>query len=141
MGLSSISLPYDSVLKAYLKGLKDSDILLTTGRIKVTTGDVLHKVNYMVMNAEIKHHRIETAHDLLKALLDEERLKCIMNMGSAFGSHFSTVESAQFHVIADEEKETFTVSADKIKTTLLTHLQVRNDIYFELRRDMRELLG
>ena len=76
MGLSSISLPYDSVLTAYLKGLKDSDILLTTGRIKVTTGDVLHKVNYMVMNAEIKHHRIETAHDLLKALLDEERLKC-----------------------------------------------------------------
>ena len=35
VGLSSISLPHDSKMSSYLKGLKDDDVLLTTGRIKV----------------------------------------------------------------------------------------------------------
>ena len=44
--LSSISLPHDSKMSSYLKGLKDDDVLLTTGRIKVATGDIQHKVTY-----------------------------------------------------------------------------------------------
>ena len=46
VGLSSISLPHDSKVSSYLKGLKDDDVLLTTGRIKVATGDIQHKVTY-----------------------------------------------------------------------------------------------
>ena len=46
VGLSSISLPHDSKMSSYLKGLKDDDVLLTTGRIKVATGDIQHKVTY-----------------------------------------------------------------------------------------------
>ena len=136
VGLSSISLPHDSKVSSYLKGLKDDDVLLTTGRIKVATGDIQHKVTYNVTYGDIKQHRIETVHDLLKSLFDEERLKCIMNMGSAFGSHFSSGHSAQFEVIADEDKETITVTADKVKSTDITHQEVRDGLYFELPRDV-----
>lgn len=141
VGLSSISLPHDSKVSSYLKGLKDDDVLLTTGRVKVATGDIQHKVTYNVTYGDIKQHRIETVHDLLKSLFDEERLKCIMNMGSALGSHFSSGHSAQFEVIADEDKETITVTADKVKSTDITHQEVRDGLYFELPRDMCELFG
>ena len=99
VGLSSISLPHDSKVSSYLKGLKDDDVLLTTGRIKVATGDIQHKVTYNVTYGDIKQHRIETVHDLLKSLFDEEPFKCIMNMGSAFRSHFSAGHSAQFESV------------------------------------------
>ena len=99
MGLSCISLPHDSKISSYLKGLKDDDVLLTTGRIKVATGDIQHKVTYNVTYGDIKQHRIETVHDLLKSLFDEEPFKCIMNMGSAFRSHFSAGHSAQFESV------------------------------------------
>ena len=131
VGLSSISLPHDSKMSSYLKGLKD-DVLLTTGRIKVATGDIQHKVTYNVTYGDIKQHRIETVHDLLKSLFDEERLKCIMNMGSAFWSHFPSGHSAQFEVIADEHKETVSVTADKVKSTDITHQEARDGLYFEL---------
>ena len=135
VGLSSISLPHDSKMSSYLKGLKD-DVLLTTGRIKVATGDIQHKVTYNVTYGDIKQHRIETVHDLLKSLFDEERLKCIMNMGSAFWSHFPSGHSAQFEVIADEHKETVSVTADKVKSTDITHQEARDGLYFELPRDV-----
>ena len=118
-------------MSSYLKGLKD-DVLLTTGRIKVATGDIQHKVTYNVTYGDIKQHRIETVHDLLKSLFDEERLKCIMNMGSAFWSHFPSGHSAQFEVIADEHKETVSVTADKVKSTDITHQEARDGLYFEL---------
>ena len=62
-------------------------------------------------------------------------------MGSAFRSHFSSGHSAQFEVIADEDKETITVTADKVKSTDITHQEVRDGLYFELPRDMCELFG
>ena len=136
VGLSSISLPHDSKVSSYLKGLKDDDVLLTTGRIKVATGDIQHKVTYNVTYGDIKQHRMETVHNLLKSLFDEERLKCIMNMGSAFWSHFPSGHSAQFEVIADEHKETVSVTADKVKSTDITHQEARDGLYFELPRDV-----
>ena len=55
--------------------------------------------------------------ELSSISLPHDSVKCIVDIGSTFGSHFSTDKTSQFHVIANEEKETFTVSADKIKTT------------------------
>ena len=141
MGLSGISLPHDSKMYSYLKGLKDDDVLLTTGRLKVATGDIQHKVTYNVTYGDIKQHCIETVHYLLKSLFDEERLTRIMNRGSAYGSHFYSGHSAQFEVIADEGKEKITVTADKVKSTDITHQEVRDGLYFELPRDMCELFG
>ena len=128
VGLSSISLPHDSKMYSYLKGLKDDDVLLTTGRLKVATGDIQHKVTYNVTYGDIKQHCIETVHYLLKSLFDEERLTRIMNRGSAYGSHFYSGHSAQFEVIADEGKEKITVTADKVKSTDITHQEVRDGL-------------
>ena len=43
-------------------------------------------------------------------------------------------------MIADEDKKTITVAADKVKSTDITHQEVRDGLYFELPRDMCELL-
>ena len=40
-----------------------------------------------------------------------------------------------------KKKETFTISADKIKSSALAHSQVRDDIYFKLPRNMCQLFG
>ena len=44
-------------------------------------------------------------------------------------------------MIADEDKETITVAADKVKSTNITHQEVRDGLYFELPRDMCELFS
>ena len=74
-------------------------------------------------------------------MFDEERLTRIVNRGSAYGSHFYSGHSAQFEVIADEGKEKITVTADKVKSTNITHQEVRDGLYFELPREMCELFG
>ena len=43
--------------------------------------------------------------ELSSISLPHDSVKCIVDIGSTFGSHFSTDKTSQFHVIANEKKK------------------------------------
>ena len=77
-----------------------------------STTNQIYKVTY----GEVKQRRIDTAHDLLKAMFDVEQNKGVFDLRNAWATGFANGQSAQFKVIAD-------------------------DIYFCIRADLCELMG
>ena len=86
---SGISLPHDYFTGHYLKGLTDDSLLLIPARKQVvladaTTTNQIYKMTY----GEIRDRRIDTAHNLLKAMFYVERNKCVFNLGNAWATAF-----------------------------------------------------
>lgn len=141
VGLSGISLPHDSIMDHHLKGLTPDSLLLITARKQLvisnqSTTNQIYKVTY----GEIKRRRIDTAHDLLKAMFDVERNKCVFDLGNAWATGFANGESVHFMVIADDEGETFTVTAKDVSSSIFKS-DIRSHIYFCIRADLCELMG
>ena len=138
VGLSSISLPHESsesLLENYLKGLSDTARLLVTSRRKVAlSDDSKTATQYNVTYGDIKHRRIDTVHDLLKDLFDVEREKCIIDLGDAWATTLANGESAQFKVIADDEGESFTVTAEDVSSSISNSDKTRPGPYLTMKK-------
>ena len=76
VGMSSISLPSESLLIPYLKGLNDGSILLRTFRMVYRSRENLDQsILTLVEYSDLKHRRLETVYELLQALFEAEWLK------------------------------------------------------------------
>ena len=71
-----------------------------------------------VTYGDIKHRCIDTVNNLLRALFDLEQEKCIIDLGDAWATTLANGESAQFKVIADDEGESFTVTAEDVNSSI-----------------------
>ena len=71
VGMSCISLPSESILTPFLKGLSDGSIMMKTYReVYMDSG---HKdIEVMVSYGDIKDTRMTTVYDLLKILFERE---------------------------------------------------------------------
>ena len=119
VGLSSISLPHESLLANYLKGLTDDTLLLVSSRMKIRlSDDHVAAEQYTVTYGEIKDREIVTVHDLLKTLFDVECEKCITDLGDVWATTLANGHKSQFKVIADDEGETFTVTAEDVSPSI-----------------------
>ena len=101
-----------------------------------STTNQIYKVTYR----EIKQRRIDMAHDLLKAMFDVERNKCVFDLGNAWATGFANDERVRFKVIADDEGETFTVTAKDFSSSI-SKSDIRSHIYFCICADLCELMG
>ena len=101
-----------------------------------STTNQIYKVTY----GEIKQRRIDTAHDLLKAMFDVKRNKGVFDLGNVWATGFANGESVQFKFIADDEGETFTVTAKDVSSSI-SKSDIRSHIYFCIRADLCELMG
>ena len=141
VGLSCISLPQESLLANYLEGLTDDTLVLVSSRIKIRlSDDHVAAEQYTVTDGEIKDREIITVHDLLKALFDVEREKCIIDLGDAWATTLVNGDKAQFKVIADDEGEMFTVTAEDVSSSIFDS-NFRNYVKFLLKNDFCQLMG
>ncbi|PFX27134.1 hypothetical protein AWC38_SpisGene8161 [Stylophora pistillata] len=146
VGMSSISLPHESRLKKYLHITPDATRLLTTKRrVYVVLAQQLGVITTYVDLRDIKDKPLDTPHDLLKALFEVERERFILELGKA-GVLANKIPTGkfphlQFDVSFDDALEACTVSAEKIIPDTLSNNDVRDNVYFELRKDLCILLG
>ena len=79
VGMSSISLPSESILTPYLKGLSDGSGMLKTHRVlyrkRGSSSGALTEVYTTVNYSDVKHRHMETVYDLLQVLFETEYLK------------------------------------------------------------------
>lgn len=140
VGLSSISLPHESLVANYLKGLTDDTLLLVSRRIKIRLSDNwVAPEQYTVAYGEIKDREIVTVYDLLKALFDVEREKCIIDLGDSWATALANGNKAQYKVITNDEGETFTVTAEDVSSSI-SDSNFRNYVEFLLKHDLCQLM-
>ncbi|PFX20702.1 hypothetical protein AWC38_SpisGene14840 [Stylophora pistillata] len=146
VGMSSISLPHESRLKKYLNNLPFATRLLTTKRrVYVVVTQQLDVTTTYVHYSDIKDKPLDTPHNLLKALFEVEREKYLLNLGESgvWANEMPTGKfpDLQFDVSFNDALETCTVSAEKTIPDTLSNNDVRDHVYFELRKDLCILLG
>lgn len=115
-------------------------LLITVQKQVVISNQSTTSQIYKVTYGEIKQRRIDTAHDLLKVIFDVERNKCVFDLGNAWATGFANGESVQFKVIANDEGETFTVTAKDVSSSI-SKSDIRSHIYFCIRANLCELMG
>ena len=79
-------------------------------------------------------------HDLLKALFDVKREKCIIGLGDAWATTLANGDKSQFKVIADDEGETFTVTAEDVSSSI-SDSNFRKYVEFLLKYDLCQLMA
>ncbi|PFX25071.1 hypothetical protein AWC38_SpisGene10313 [Stylophora pistillata] len=146
VGMSSISLPHESRLKKYLHNIPEKTRLLTTKRrVYVVVTQQLDVTTNYVHYSDINDKPLDTPHDLLKALFEVEREKFILDLeeSGVWANEMPTGKfpNLQFDFSFDDVLETCTVSPEKIIPDTLSNNDVRDNVYFELRKDLCILLG
>ncbi|PFX13982.1 hypothetical protein AWC38_SpisGene21900 [Stylophora pistillata] len=137
--------PVEAVQHAEYKAPKEKTRLLTIKRrVYVVVTKQLDVTTTYVHYSDIKDKPLNTPHDLLKALFEGEREKFILKLGESgvWANEMPTGKfpNLQFDVTFDDVLETCTVSAEIIPDTLSNN-DVRDNVYFELRKDLCILLG
>ena len=114
VGLVNISYPSESKLKDYLLGLKDEDILLSTGRYVEDHITYDWKKRYQVTYGDIKKYQLTTLKDLFIALFKEEYLKMIEGLGKNVPLTGQVYEAPYGQTTVTSADDSFTIN----RTTL-----------------------
>ncbi|PFX33328.1 Uncharacterized protein F54H12.2 [Stylophora pistillata] len=139
VGLSSISLPHESLLIPYLKRLSNGSAMLKTWGVvfrKRGNSGALTELSTTVDYGDVKHRRMETVYDLLQALFEAEYVK-FLNQLQNYDSLYEGEHPLQFDVMYDEANESITISAEKVAESEFRSFRVfRENANFHLRKDL-----
>ncbi|PFX12036.1 hypothetical protein AWC38_SpisGene24065 [Stylophora pistillata] len=141
VGMSSISLPPESLLIPYLKGLNDGSIMMRTFRMVYRSrGNLYRSIVTRVEFGDLKHRRMETGYDLLKALFEAEWLKFLDQLQNYDSIVYPGNKPFQFDTIFNEREESFTLSPAKVSEDLFRSFQhLKDNVNLHIRKDLCQL--
>lgn len=136
--MSSISLPPESILTPFLKGLSDKSVIMKSYR-HVNEGDTGHEdIEMTVSYGDIKDTRMTTLYDFLKILFEREYELFLDKLTQKHSLvHKPGKEQLLFDVLYNEEEGAITVTSEKVDDSLYPSRQrFRRSCQFTLRKDV-----
>ncbi|PFX11491.1 hypothetical protein AWC38_SpisGene24755, partial [Stylophora pistillata] len=140
--MSSIALPHESLWIPYLKGLKDTDLLMRSSR--EVQNDSNHKgVLTDVTYKDIKDTPMTTAYDFLKILFDREDELFLNSLTQNDSLVWNPgKKQVQWDSIYNEEEGTIKVTSEEVDDSVFSsRLNFKFHCHFVLRKDMCDLFG